>query len=120
MLLYAQLIVAVLVGYLNIWLGIVHIWYYTVWWWDIPTHFLAGMWVGFFAAWLLANWQKRAKVWHCALFALAIGILWEIFEVYEGTGGSPFMPYWIDTIKDLTMDVLGGALAGFLAKYARI
>jgi hypothetical protein len=120
MLLYAQLAVALLVGYLNIWLGIIHIYYVTIWWWDIPTHYLAGMWVGFFAAWFLANWQRRATIVECALFALAIGMLWEIFEVYEGIGGSPFMPYWVDTIKDVMMDVLGGATAGYIAGKMRI
>lgn len=114
-LLYTQLFILILLAFLNIWLGVTHGLYETIWWWDIPTHFLGGVWVGLFAAWLLEKRDKEFTVLSCALFALSVGVVWEIFEYTFGIGGSPFMGYWADTIKDVCMDVIGGMTAGAIA-----
>ena len=118
MLLRAQLAVLVVLVVLNIWLGIDHDLYMSVPFWDVPTHFLGGVWMGFFAAWLFKRNKHKISIGQCAAFALSIGICWEIFEFSEGLTYSPFMPYWVDTIKDLCMDTVGGAAAGALvARY---
>jgi uncharacterized membrane protein YjdF len=114
MLLYAQLAVLVVLVTLNTWLGIDKNLYFSVWWWDIPTHFLGGVWVGLCAGWLFALNKKKITVAQCAFFALAVGAGWEVFEHMEAVAGNIFMPYWVDTTKDLIIDTLGGMLAGFL------
>ena len=114
MLLRAQLAVLVLLIALNTWLGIDKNLYLSVWWWDIPTHFLGGVWAGLFAAWLFKMRRRKISIMQCVGFAFAIGLGWEVFEFTEGLSGSPFMPYWVDTLKDLLVDSLGGACAGTL------
>ena len=82
-------------------------------------HFLGGVWAGLFAAWLLQRYKKRFLIIQCAAIALSIGVCWEIFEFAFGIGGSLFMSYWADTIKDLCMDTLGGVVAGAIAYLER-
>jgi uncharacterized membrane protein YjdF len=119
MLLFAQLFILVILVVLDIYFGVVKDLYYTIWWWDIPAHFLGGLWAGFFAAWMLHKYKGTFLIVQCAAIALSIGVCWEIFEFTFGIGGSAFMPYWVDTVKDLCMDTLGGALAGALAYIER-
>jgi hypothetical protein len=49
------------------------------------------------------------------VFTLAIGIGWELFEYSEGIAFPRYFSYPADTIKDLVMDLVGGALGWFLA-----
>ena len=70
--------------------------------------------------WFGAHFKRRVSLLECVLFAFSIGVGWEIFEYYEEVGGSPFMPYWIDTTKDLIMDTLGGIFAWAFARRTRI
>lgn len=120
MLLYAQLVILVILAVLNIWYGIYQGLYGLIWWWDIPSHFLGGVWVGFLTAWLLQKLGGRISVARSIAGALVVGIVWEIFEHYFALGGNAFMPYWIDTIKDLIIDMAGGALAGYSALRAKV
>lgn len=113
MLLYAQLVILVVLVVLNIWYGIYQGLYEIIWWWDIPTHFLGGVWVGLFVAWFLQIRDAHFTVMRCALGAFAIGLMWEIFEYGFGLGGNPAMLYWVDTTKDLFVDVLGGGIVGY-------
>lgn len=119
MLLYAQLFILIVLVVLNIGYGIEKGLYFVIWWWDIPTHFLGGVWGGLFAAWFLEHWTKRITVAECAFIALGIGIGWEIFEYVFQLEKSIFMSYWLDTSKDLLLDTLGGALAGLFAQLER-
>lgn len=120
MLLYAQLIFVGLIEILDVHLGTALSFFYTLWWWDIPAHFLGGLWAGLFLVWFGAHFKRRVSLLQCALFAFAIGVSWELFECYEGVGGSTFMSYWIDTPKDLVMDTFGGMLAWILARRSRV
>ncbi len=52
----------------------------------------------------------------CILIALVVGVAWEIFEYIFDIGGSNFMSYQLDTVKDLFDDMIGGAIAGYIAK----
>jgi len=115
MLLFAQLGILVVLMILNTWFGIMHGLYEAIWWWDIPTHFFGGVWAGLFAAWLLQRYKKRFFIIQCAVMALSIGVCWEIFEYAFDIGGSMFMSYSADTIKDICMDTLGGTVAGTVA-----
>lgn len=114
MLLYAQLAILVVLVALNTWLGIDNHLYHAIWWWDIPTHFLGGMWAAFGAAWLFTLNKKKIILSQCVGFALSLGIAWEIFEYGANIERSIFMPYWLDTTKDLVVDTLGGLAAGML------
>lgn len=117
MLLYAQLLILIVLAILTIWFGIEKGLYGLVWWWDIPAHFLGGVWVGLFAAWFLQKYRRKFSVLTCVAAAFAAGIVWELFEYHAGIGGSAFMDYWSDTIKDMILDMLGGASAAFIARF---
>jgi hypothetical protein len=115
MLLRAQLAVLVLLLAMNTWLGLDKELYFSIWWWDIPNHFLGGVWAALCAAWLYKLQKNKITVLSCAVFALAVGVAWEIFEGTEQIGENVFVPYWIDTTKDIVMDTLGGIAGGYMA-----
>jgi len=100
-------------------------WYYAVWWLDIPMHILGGFWVALVLYRYLSKRQAGlADPSSLELFALtlavisAVGVFWEFYEYFEdllfktnaewvvrlGVG-------YVDTLKDLADDLLGGVLA---------
>ena len=86
--------------------------YYTVWWFDIMMHFLAGFWVGLF--FLYVFYDKKIfskKSLAVILCVLVIGILWEVFELYVHNyiGKEPFN--FPDIIYDVFLDLLGAISA---------
>ncbi len=98
-------------------LGIVFFLFWKLWWYDVLLHFLGGVFVVCVARWglfALPRWCARFSELHpflfCLIIALAVGILWEVFEF---TSGLTFLAsgYWFDTMKDLCMDTFGGIFA---------
>ena len=111
----------VLVGVLDL-MGIYLYLYWTVWWFDMVTHFLAGSVVGLAT---LLVWQKFSTfteeklskiIWSAVIGGLLVGLLWEEFELYfDLTSFSDGMAYVTDTVSDLILDTVGaflGALYG--------
>jgi len=83
-------------------------------------HFLGGLCVAFFVLWLvswksdLKNWSRGKILFVALLGAIAVGVLWEVYELYFSlTFLSDGARYFADTTKDLTMDLVGGFF-GFL------
>ena len=92
--------------------GTMFYWYYTIWWFDIPMHFLGGMWVGLFFLYVLNNKKGFLKHFFVILSCvLLVGILYELFEIYAHNyiARDPFNS--LDTVSDLFFDLAGGALA---------
>jgi hypothetical protein len=116
MLLFIQLFIVALIWVLDVAIGFQNHFFTILWWWDIPMHFLGGLWAGFFGVWLLHNSKKFTLRQKSIGIAIAIGICWEIFEYSFGIAGSVFMPYPVDTAKDLLMDTIGGYSAGVIAQ----
>jgi hypothetical protein len=88
-------------------------------WLDKIMHGLAGACVTLGALWLLCRRVpvvplRRGPILASGLAAiLCVGISWEIFEYVGGiSAGQP--DYWLDTIGDIVMDTLGGALGCWL------
>ncbi len=109
-----------IIGVLDIYFGVGQSYFWTIWWWDILLHVLGGVWAGLFGAWVAGFFGIRATFIQCILFALVIGVGWEIFEYINGLGDSVFMSYTADTIKDLFDDTLGGAFAYYLVQRERV
>ena len=88
-------------------------WYWTYWWFDIPMHFLGGVWLGGMAILALRRFapekaEKRSVVYATAIgAALLIGGLWEIFEFSLDTFVTMRVNDIADTITDFGMDVAG-------------
>ena len=89
--------------------------HWTLWWFDIVLHFLAGAAVSMA---LIVIWQnisnhlefnKLKEILMLVLGTLLIGLLWEIFELFfDITSFSDGIFYWRDTFSDLIMDICGG------------
>ena len=106
-------------NYLAIWLH----WYYSMWWFDMPMHFLGGLWVGLALLWVLPQEESSLdKIFQVFLFVLIIGVGWEIFEfiVNETLARNPFDLR--DTLSDIFFDISGGmtAMFYFLTRIMRI
>ena len=95
--------------------------YWTYPWLDMPMHALGGAVValGFLSVQSRYARGKFQKGFFVALsVAFAVGILWELFELTSGTTGTK-PDYLRDTIVDLSMDIIGGAI-GFLLGRASV
>ncbi len=104
--------------------------FYLYWiypWFDLLTHYIGGVWVGFAAVWLLYYSQYRqpkpilfthSLVRVMALVAL-VGILWEVYEIVTLLALQAEIPgnYTGDSILDLIMDMLGALTAYIAARY---
>lgn len=97
--------------------------YWSVWWYDMPVHFIGGMFVSLLFLWFRGfsgaretsgEFVGKNSVSFLKIFVvvLAVGIGWEIFEY--STGFSRMSSgYWGNSFTDILMDILGGS-AGFL------
>ena len=86
-------------------------------WFDGLTHFLGEIGIALLIAALLRSFLPRLysrKI--VILLTIGTGIVWELFETYYNVVGFPLWTnmYYVDTIKDLFVDVLAGLSAAFL------
>ena len=107
------------------------LWFYLYWvyaWFDIMTHFMGGLWVGFATIWLF--YYSRFKLAKDSPFfarslitvllsMLVVGILWEVYEVVTLLILGAEFPagYLGDTILDVIMDMTGALTAYGIAAY---
>lgn len=113
---FLQAAVLILIAYLYLYLGIHLRYVFTISWWDIVLHMLGGAWVALASVWFFGLFGIRRSIIQCVLIALSVGLAWELFEYIFGIGGSNFMSYRLDTAKDLLDDMIGGAIAGYVAQ----
>lgn len=89
-------------------------WYYSVWWFDMPMHILGGFWLGLVFIWFLKpkdlSFNTVAKI---ILWALVVGLFWEIFEIFAFNfiTGTPFNA--LDTLSDICFDLVGSGISIF-------
>lgn len=85
---------------------------------DSILHILAGFGLGFFFSALTASVGTRRfnTLIYVSIIVLCGGIAWEIFEAYYGLTGYALWSqmYYLDTFKDLLLDVVGAALAAHM------
>jgi hypothetical protein len=90
---------------------------------DIFMHILGGIGIGLAvsAAVKLHGDKIVHKRWVIIIGVLLIGIIWEFFEAYYDITGSPLWstPYYVDTVKDLIDDMIGGAIIAFSYYYKK-
>jgi uncharacterized BrkB/YihY/UPF0761 family membrane protein len=95
-------------------------WYYSIWYFDMPMHFLGGFWLSLALVWLFPLSNVNSKyISKIILGALLIGIFWELFEILFNNyiAQNPFNT--LDTLSDIFFD-LAGATAGVLYFLKRI
>jgi hypothetical protein len=100
--------------------------YWSVWWFDIPMHFLGGLWVALFASWFFffsgfvyrnVELLGKTKIFLITIASvIVVGVLWEVWEVWADLVSMDDIGYFFDTALDLIMDTLGGIVAFIYAK----
>lgn len=89
--------------------------YWTYRWVDIPMHILGGVMAGLFTFLFLRAAKLPESVRYLILGVLVIGVCWEILELFYRV--DELTPrYWIDTIKDLINDTIGGIISIYIWK----
>ncbi len=87
-------------------------WYSSIWWFDMPMHFMGGLWLGLVFVWFFWGQEFNYKlVLKIILGVLIVGISWEVFEVLLNnyTIRDPFST--LDTISDVCFDLAGSFFA---------
>jgi len=97
--------------------------YWTTWWMDVINHFLGGVIVAFAFVVFCTFISKDSNFFTPKYFILgviamlAVGILWEVFELAFALTFIEEARYWGDTIVDIIMDIVGTLTAYlYLAK----
>ena len=106
--------------------------HWTIWWFDVLLHSLAGFLIGIAVSLLwykdfTGYYEQKIKIiWIVLASALILGLWWEFMEIYfEATSLSDGIIYLRDTTSDLIADVFGsffGAMYSFpyLAKNRKL
>jgi hypothetical protein len=101
-------------------IGITHVsalqwslyWHYI--WLDVPVHFAGGLWLALAGSWMLLRGGQRMEVSTVFSMVVFLGVAWEVFELAAGVPMEE--NFALDTVIDLTMDVLGGVFGFIIAK----
>lgn len=118
-------LIIILFIYATLFLGEIRGFYSYFWWWDILVHGFSAIvfgFIGFTVLYFMVNRHElKARPWAIAIFsfsfAIAIGVIWEIFEFsmdqffglnMQGSG-------LIDTMGDLIVDFLGALFSSTIA-----
>jgi hypothetical protein len=97
-------------------------WYYSIWWFDMPVHFLGGLWQGIFFLWYFSEVRlpfcrrpiremNRETIMYGILFVLLVGVSWEAGEFLTNNLIGRESLSILDTTSDIFFDLAGGSLA---------
>ena len=97
------------------WLGALQDYYSKVLWYDIPMHFMGGVWVALFTLWVVSTqygsyFKKYLGIRNLILFVFVFGFAWEILELILRFNSISDVGYTFDTVKDLIIDMLGAGM----------
>ena len=95
--------VSALVLYLHI-LGLEHFLYFYFWWYDWVLHLLGGVALALFFSIFTKNWK------YIIIAVLLTATAWEIFEYVLHIAGNGKENYFIDTLTDYAMALVGTVL----------
>lgn len=106
--------------------GFIFRWNYSLWWYDLFLHFLGGVWVATAAhKFIISRIKPSGLIGPVLLVALValIGVSWEIYEFTIDELFFEERALWraqegnTDTMTDLIMDLVGGAVVAFYLTY---
>lgn len=87
-------------------------WYYSIWYFDMPMHFLGGFWVGLAIFYFFPFPDKSiGPVFKILLLIFFIGIGWEVFELFFNNYLAQIPFNALDTASDIFFDLTGGLCA---------
>jgi len=96
------------------WVGVQYSLYGVLWWWDVMTHFLGGIFIGFFLLAIGARFHlvdRRTWLRNWILAALVIFIGWEVYEILVNLIIPTYKMDYLDTAHDIINDSLGALVA---------
>jgi hypothetical protein len=92
--------------------------YYQIDSYDIFMHILGGVGIGLFATALLRSYRSGMCFSRRNIIfgVILVGIVWELFEIHFKLTGHPLWTklYYIDTVKDMMDDTIGGAFVAWI------
>lgn len=98
--------------------------YWKYWWLDIITHTLGGISVALgvmvLQSFIIRVPKRYFTMFPIILVVIFVGLLWEWYEVAFGISLVADPDFISDTIIDIVMDILGGALGYFVGNRLRI
>lgn len=92
--------------------------YWRYWYFDMPMHFLGGVFLGFLVVYCILFFYKQtdfSKKYYWVLiilfwvFVLSIG--WEFYEFFIDHSFSTRVPNYLDTFSDFGFDLAGGCVS---------
>jgi hypothetical protein len=114
------LVLIVFIAIVN-WMAEVYYWYWRMRWFDMPMHFLGGVWLAWTALWWWYTRRGRVMADFKGIFAvslvsaLGVGLLWEAFQAGLGIETAGHASRLSGTLIDLLFDILGGSFAAVWA-----
>ncbi len=112
---------AISVAIIALWyLGLYFSLYWVLWWYDVVMHFLGGFWIGLIIYILFLygekeNFSSRVNLLLAVIMGIfLVGVMWEWFELEKGLASFETEDYFVDTIIDLIVDLLGALSAYYL------
>ena len=93
-------------------------WYVSIWFFDMPMHFLGGLFLGLSIIWILSYKNLSLElslklIFKILLGVLVIGVSWEIFEILFNNIIAQMPFNTLDTISDVFFDLAGGTFSIF-------
>ena len=93
--------------------------YYFIYpWYDIMMHILGGVGVGLFLAAIFKSYKSGVLFERRTIIigVIFVGLVWEVFEMYYHLTAYPLWTklYYLDTVKDLIDDTIGGAFIAYI------
>lgn len=101
-------------------LALLFSWYWIFWWFDMPMHFLGGLFLGGLGVYAFIQYflKKNTVLWkpytwfkNVFLFVICISVAWELYEFIVDQLFKNGQPNVIDTLSDLFFDTAGGMTA---------
>ena len=87
-------------------------WYSSIWYFDMPMHFLGGFWLGLAIIWFFKiQYISFRLILKIILGVLLIGIFWEFFEILVNNYTIQNSFNTLDTVSDILFDISGGFFA---------
>ena len=100
--------------------------FWRLWWYDIPMHLVGGMVLGAGFVWFFGSLQERKPLRSDFLTIVSIlgavfigGVVWEVYEYVFDLNYNPLLDYVVDTVKDMSMDMLGAVATLWFYKKRR-
>lgn len=98
--------------------------YVSIWYFDMPMHFLGGLFIGLALIWLLSYKDlslglSLKLIFKILFYVLLFGVSWEIFEILVNNTFAKDLFNTLDTFSDIFFDLAGGTFAIFYFFYLK-